>query len=96
MMGSICSRKREQSVIEEEVARRVVSGRYCRSSSSKWLEAASFRCRNVEHAPGVAGICPSLLELCISKICQVLSLSLCKVCNRVISSGGLDSFGFMF
>lgn len=70
MMGGICSRKRDQPVIEGEV-RRVVSGRYCKSSSSKWLGTSSFR-STVEQNLGVAGICPSLLDLCISKICRVL------------------------
>ena len=68
MMGGICSRKRNQPVIEDGVCR-AVSGRYGKSSSSKWLTNSSFR-PTVEQPPGGTGTCPSLLELCIYKICQ--------------------------
>lgn len=69
MMGGICSRKRNQQVMEDTVPRGV-SSRYCKSSSSKWL-AASFYKPAVDGQPG-GGSCPTLLELCIQRIRQVL------------------------
>lgn len=75
-MGGICSRKRNQPVIEDGICR-AVSGR--RSGSSKWLGPSSLR-PTVEQSSGGAGVCPSLLELCICKICQVLAFyGTCKL-----------------
>lgn len=62
-MGGICSRKRQ--VIEDNL-RRGVSGRYCRSASTKWLRARSL-CSRTNHFPGV-GTCPPLMDLCINKM----------------------------
>ncbi|KAK6942200.1 Leucine-rich repeat [Dillenia turbinata] len=66
-MGGICSRKREQEKRDNGV-QGAVSGRYCKSGSSKWLAfAASFSLSALE-CPIGRGNCPSLLELCIYKI----------------------------
>ncbi|RYR30534.1 hypothetical protein Ahy_B01g055286 isoform F [Arachis hypogaea] len=64
-MGGICSRKREQQVMEDDLHRGVL-GRYCRSTSTKWPGAKSFRSKP-NNFPG-GGTCPSLMELCIHKI----------------------------
>lgn len=69
-MGGICSRKRDQQVIEDGVPRGV-SGRYHKSSSSKWLATALSR-PVVNCQPG--GSCPSLLKLCVHKIREVHTL----------------------
>ncbi|KAH7574334.1 hypothetical protein JRO89_XS03G0283700 [Xanthoceras sorbifolium] len=66
-MGGICSRKRDQQVVED-VVQRGVSGRYFKSASSKWLRT-SFSRPLMETKPG-GGSCPSLMELCIYKIRQ--------------------------
>ncbi|WRX33072.1 Leucine-rich repeat - like 10 [Theobroma cacao] len=66
-MGGVCSRKRDQQVVEDGM-RRGVSGRYGKSNSSKWL-VTSFSRPMVVHQPGLT-ICPSLMELCIDKICE--------------------------
>ncbi|CAK7338568.1 unnamed protein product [Dovyalis caffra] len=63
-MGGICSRKRDQQVIEDGV-RRGVSGRYSKSGSSKWL-GNSFARPTADLQSG--GSFPSLLELCIYRI----------------------------
>jgi hypothetical protein len=63
VMGGICSRKRNQQVIEDD-RQRGVSRRYCRSGSTKWLGARSFKAK---HSLG-GGTCPSLMDLCIKKI----------------------------
>lgn len=67
-MGGICSRKRDQQVIEDDL-RRGVSGRYCRSASTKWLGSRSLRSK-ANHCPG-GGTCPSLMDLCINKMREV-------------------------
>ncbi|MBA0763064.1 hypothetical protein Gotri_012584 [Gossypium trilobum] len=72
-MGGVCSRKRDQQVVEDGM-RRGVSGRYGKSGSSKWL-LTSFSRPMVVHQPGLA-ICPSLMELCIDKICEVYLITL--------------------
>ncbi|KAF9679729.1 hypothetical protein SADUNF_Sadunf06G0044700 [Salix dunnii] len=68
-MGGICSRKRDQQVIEDRV-RGGVSGCYSKSSSSKWLGTSLTR-PNDNLQPG--GSFPSLLELCICRICEDIS-----------------------
>lgn len=65
-MGGICSRKRDQPVDEDGV-RRVQSGKYCKSGSSKWL-GTSFSRPVTDCQTG--GSFSSLMELCIYKICQ--------------------------
>lgn len=67
-MGGACSRKRDQQVDEDSV-HRGVSGRYCKSGSSKWL-GTSFSRLSVDIKQG-KGKCPSLMELCIRRICEV-------------------------
>ncbi|KAK0572857.1 hypothetical protein LWI29_038205 [Acer saccharum] len=64
-MGGICSRKRDQQVVEDVVLRGV-SARYSKSASSKWLRT-SFSRPLMDTRPG-GGNCPSLMELCIYKI----------------------------
>ncbi|RDX79075.1 F-box/LRR-repeat protein 14, partial [Mucuna pruriens] len=64
-MGGICSRKRNQQVIEDDI-HRGVSGRYCRSGSTKWLRTRSLSSKS-NHCPG-GRTCPSLMDLCINKI----------------------------
>ncbi|XWS27100.1 hypothetical protein CRYUN_Cryun26dG0087400 [Craigia yunnanensis] len=66
-MGGVCSRKRDEQVVEDGM-QRGLSGRYGKSGSSKWL-VTSFLRSMVVHQPGAA-ICPSLMELCIDKICK--------------------------
>ncbi|KAK2982822.1 hypothetical protein RJ640_021312 [Escallonia rubra] len=64
-MGGACSRKRNQQVDEDSV-HRGVSGRYCKSGSSKWL-GTSFSRAAADIKQG-KGKCPSLMELCVYKI----------------------------
>ncbi|KAL5150319.1 F-box/LRR-repeat protein 14 [Glycine soja] len=64
-MGGVCSRKRDQHVVEDDL-HRGVSGRYCRSGSTKWLRARSLRAKPNHCAGG--GTCPSLMDLCIKKM----------------------------
>lgn len=67
-MGGICSRKGDQQVVEDGI-QRGVSRLYLRSGSSKWLRN-SFPHPAMETKPG--GVCcPSLMELCVYKICEV-------------------------
>jgi hypothetical protein len=66
-MGGICSRKRNQQVIEDDLRRGVSSRRYCRSASTKWLGGRSFK---ANHSPG-EGTCPSLMDLCKNKMREV-------------------------
>ena len=67
-MGGACSRKRDQQV-DEECVNRGVSGRYCKSGSFKWL-GNSFSRLAINNDLGKPR-CPSLMELCIHKICEV-------------------------
>lgn len=69
-MGGICSRKRDEHehVVEDEL-HRGVSGRYCRSGSTKWMRARSLRAKPNHCAGG--GTCPSLMDLCINKMREV-------------------------
>jgi hypothetical protein len=71
-MGGVCSRKRDQRDNEDNVLRGV-SGRYFKSGSSKWL-ATSFSRPAIDVQLG-RGKCPSLLDLCIRKICEVIFYS---------------------
>ena len=70
-MGGVCSRKRDQQVDEDGVQIQV-SGRYGKSGSSKWLRT-SFSRPVIDCQLGRES-CPSLMELCIHKICEVLAL----------------------
>ncbi|KAL5988090.1 hypothetical protein ACLOJK_035853 [Asimina triloba] len=64
-MGGACSRKRDQQVNEDSV-RRGLSGKYGKSSSSKWLMRSLSR-SGIDAQTG-RGKCPSLMELCVYKI----------------------------
>lgn len=92
-MGGICSRKRNQQVIEDDI-RRGVSRRYCRSGSTKWLGARSFK---ANHSPG-GGTCPSLMDLCINKIREVhvfyCFLCLCLFCFQTVPDSSFVSQDF--
>ena len=68
VMGGICSRKRDQHVVEDDL-HRGISGRYCRSGSIKWSRPRSLRSKS-NQCPGV-GTCPSLMDLCINRIREV-------------------------
>lgn len=68
-MGGACSRKRDQVDNEDDLLRGS-SGRYCKSGSSKWL-ATSFLRPAIDNHLG-RGKCPSLMDLCICKIREVL------------------------
>ena len=67
-MGGACSRKRDQ-LESEDGLHSGVSGRYCKSGSSKWL-ATTFT-RPVAEIHREKGKCPSLMELCTYKIREV-------------------------
>ncbi|KAK8595165.1 hypothetical protein V6N13_016069 [Hibiscus sabdariffa] len=64
-MGAACSRKRDQPA-DVDGFHGGVSGRYCKSGSSKWL-ATTFT-RPVLEIQREKRKCPSLLELCTYKI----------------------------
>ncbi|KAL7222378.1 hypothetical protein ACSBR1_024137 [Camellia fascicularis] len=66
-MGGVCSRKRDPQVNEDNLTRGV-SGRYSKSRSSKWL-GNSFSRPAVDNKQGKIPS-PSLMELCIYKICK--------------------------
>ncbi|CAL5375596.1 unnamed protein product [Camellia sinensis] len=66
-MGGVCSRKRDPQVNEDNLTRGV-SGRYSKSRSSKWL-GNSFSRPAVDNKQGKIPR-PSLMELCIYKICK--------------------------
>lgn len=68
-MGGACSRKRDQQDNEDNLVRGV-SGKYCKSGSSKWL-ATSFSRPSMDIQLG-RGNCPSLMDLCVQKIREVL------------------------
>jgi hypothetical protein len=70
-MGSACSRKRGQLVQEDDL----YSARFSKSGSFKWLlhtlprsNSADVQRRTQGPAPGR---CPSLVELCVAKVCEV-------------------------
>lgn len=69
-MGGACSRKRGQ-LEDEDNLYGGVPRRYSKSGSSKWL-ATSFSRPAIDIQLGT-GECPSLMDLCIHKICEVLS-----------------------
>ncbi|MBA0779463.1 hypothetical protein Gotri_003713 [Gossypium trilobum] len=64
-MGAACSRKRDQ-LDNVDGFDRGVSGRYCKSGSSKWL--ATTLSRPILEIQREKKKCPSLLELCTHKI----------------------------
>lgn len=67
-MGGVCSRKRDQQVNEESI-NRGLSVRYFKSGSSKWLGSSISRANtDIQQRNGK---CPSLMELCIYKLCEV-------------------------
>lgn len=70
LMGGVCSWKREYYYADENPNRRGVSGRYFKSRSSKWM-ASSFFPPVVDCRPR-GSTYPSLMELCIHKIREVL------------------------
>lgn len=65
-MGGACSRKRDQQVSEDSL-HRGVSGRYSKSASSKWLGTSFSRGADAKQGKGK---CPSLMELCIHRVCE--------------------------
>lgn len=68
LMGSVCSCKRDHYA-DENITRRGFSGRYFKFGSSKWLESSLFlpdACCQFQQSS-----CPSLMELCVCKICEV-------------------------
>lgn len=79
-MGGACSRKRDQQV--EDILNRGVSGKYSKSSSSKWL--ATSLSRSGSDVKRNNGECPSLMELCVRKIQEVYCFHLpgCNFCIR--------------
>lgn len=72
-MGGACSRKRDQ-VDNEDGLHGGVCGRYQKSCSSKWL-MTSFSRPPLDIQRG-EGKCPSLMELCAYKICEVCCVHL--------------------
>lgn len=69
-MGGACSRKRDQRDDEDDFPRGI-SRRYSKSGSSKWL-ATSFSRPALDIQPGT-GQCPSLMDLCVRKIREVIN-----------------------
>ncbi|WVZ09675.1 hypothetical protein V8G54_014205 [Vigna mungo] len=67
VMGGICSRKRDQHVVEDDL-HRGTSGRYCRSGSIKWSRSRSLRSKSNQYQCPGGGTCPSLMDLCINRI----------------------------
>lgn len=68
-MGGSCSRKRDQ-VVDEDILHRGHSDRYSKSGNSKWLGISICPVVDVHQGGRRA---PSLLDLCIGKICQDIS-----------------------
>ncbi|PQQ18600.1 hypothetical protein Pyn_03263 [Prunus yedoensis var. nudiflora] len=66
-MGGACSRKRDHRDDEDDF-HLGVSRRYCKSGSSKWL-TTSFTRPVLDIQPGREKG-PSLMDLCIRKICK--------------------------
>lgn len=66
-MGGACSRKQEQN--NEDSSHRRLSRRYSKSGSLKW-SVYSFSCPSMDFRLQ-KGECPSLLDLCVQKICEV-------------------------
>lgn len=77
-MGGACSRKRDQLDSEDGLPGGV-SGKYCKSGSSKWL-TTSFSRPFIDIDPK-SGKCPSLMDLCIKKVCKVLNFHYLSVCG---------------
>lgn len=69
-MGGACSRKRNH-LEDEDNLHGGISRRYNKSGSSKWL-ATSFARPATDIQLGT-GECLSLMDLCVRKICEVLS-----------------------
>lgn len=69
-MGGACSRKRDH---QDDVYdfQRGFSRRYAKSGSSKWL-ATSFTRPVLDIQPGTRNG-PSLMDLCVRKICKVIA-----------------------
>lgn len=79
-MGGACSRKRNQQD-DEDVPHRGVSSRYSKSASSKWL-STSFS-RSFSGTQHDRGKCPSLMDLCVQKITEVLSIRIFRRGTRL-------------
>lgn len=82
-MGGACSRKRDHQVIEDSVRSRF-SARFSKSGSSRWL-GTSFSPRSGVYIQGGRGKCPSLMELCIHKICEVFVFFILLLCVLLCS-----------
>lgn len=76
-MGGVCSRKQDSQGDSDNV-QRGLSGRYCKSGSSKWLSTSLHR--SLTGTKQGLGKRPSLMELCIHKACDV-SISLQSFCE---------------
>lgn len=70
-MGGACSRKRD--LVDDGDPRGAVSGRYNKSGSSKQLMFALSRSSS-DALQRRQGKCPSLMELCVRKICEVQTI----------------------
>jgi hypothetical protein len=75
-MGIACSRKRGQLVHEDDL----YSARFSKSGSFKWLLHTQPRSNSADvHRRGqgsMPGRCPSLVELCVAKVREVILLLL--------------------
>lgn len=68
-MGGACSRKRNHRDDEDNFPRGITR-RYSKSGSSKWLATSFSRpAADIQHDKGQ---CPSLMDLCAWKICEVI------------------------
>ncbi|AQK72581.1 Regulatory subunit [Zea mays] len=70
-MGGVCSRKRSQLVDEGDALQ--TSPRFSKTSSLKWLLLTLPRSSSDVSGKGQGnepGRCPSLMELCVARVCQ--------------------------
>lgn len=73
IMGGVCSRKRSQLVDEGDSPQ--TSPRFSKTSSLKWLLLSLPRSNSDVSGKGQGnepGRCPSLMELCVARVCQVV------------------------
>jgi len=71
-MGGVCSRKRSQLVDEGDSLE--ASPRFSKTSSLKWLLLSLPRTSSDVSRKGQGegpGRCPSLMELCVARVCKV-------------------------
>lgn len=75
-MGGVCSRKRSQLVDEDDSFQSPT--RFSKTSSLKWLLLTLPRSSSDVSRKGLGkgpGRCPSLMELCVAKVCNSILLS---------------------